>query len=260
MKLKQVALVAQELPPVRQQFFTLLGLDEDFRDPGVGEFGLINSVMAIGETFLEVVCPNQAGTTAGRLLERRGGDGGYMVIALVSDIRDVSQRINELGYRKVWEIDREEVSAFHVHPKDIGAAIVSFDEMRPQTEWLWAGEGWRDRKARHVSAISAVEVQAADPEGLASQWSAAFGVPAELNGDHLVLALDEGDIRILEARDGRGDGVAGVQFDILDREALQSAAASLGLAWQGNTLDVCGTRMIFREARFREARFREARA
>jgi hypothetical protein len=107
MKLKQVALVAGELAPVREQIFDLLGLKADYDDPGVGAFGLCNSVMAIGETFLEVVCPKEEGTTAGRLLERRGGDSGYMVISLVDDIKEVSQRIENLKMRKVWEVDRE---------------------------------------------------------------------------------------------------------------------------------------------------------
>ena len=62
MKLKQVALVAGELAPVREQIFDILGLVADYDDPGVGAFGLCNSVMAIGETFLEVVCPKEEGT------------------------------------------------------------------------------------------------------------------------------------------------------------------------------------------------------
>lgn len=248
MHLKQVALVASELAPIRQQLFTLLGLENDFADPGVSAFGLINSVMAIGDTFLEVVCPYESGTTAGRLLDRRGGDGGYMVIALVPDISVISERLDSLGMRKVWEIDQPEVSAFHVHPKDIGAAIVSFDEMRPQTEWVWAGPDWRKRRASNVSTISAVEVQSTDPEALAQKWSSAFGVDVFLSSDHLLLSLSTGDIRIIEAADGRGDGVCGVQFDIADGDALEKAAASLGLSWQGNCLDVCGTRLLFREA------------
>ena len=73
MRLRQVAFVAENLMQVREELFQLLGLSEDYADPGVGEFGLENSVMTIGDTFLEVVSPTQTGTTAGRLLERRQG-------------------------------------------------------------------------------------------------------------------------------------------------------------------------------------------
>ena len=247
MKLKQVALVAGELAPVREQIFDILGLVADYDDPGVGAFGLCNSVMAIGESFLEVVCPKEEGTAASRLLERRGGDGGYMVMALVDSINSVSKRVESLQMRKVWEVDREEVSAFHVHPKDIGAAIVSFDEMRPSNEWLWAGPGWRDRKSSNVEGITAVDVQADDPEAIATKWSAAFGTTFDLKGDVLLMPLDKGHIRFVEAADGRGDGVAAVEFSVTDRSAIITAAEKHKLSWSGNEIMVCGTRFRFRD-------------
>ena len=247
MKLKQVALVAGELAPVREQIFDILGLVADYDDPGVGAFGLCNSVMAIGESFLEVVCPKEEGTAASRLLERRGGDGGYMVMALVDSINGVSRRIESLQMRKVWEVDREEVSAFHVHPKDIGAAIVSFDEMRPSNEWLWAGSGWRDRKSSNVGGITAVDVQADDPEAIAIKWAAAFGTTFDLEGDALLMPLDDGHIRFVEAADGRGDGVAAVEFSVTDRSAIITAAEKHKLSWSGNEIMVCGTRFRFRD-------------
>ena len=246
MKLKQVALVAGELAPVREQIFDILGLIADYDDPGVGAFGLCNSVMAIGESFLEVVCPKEEGTAASRLLERRGGDGGYMVMALVDSINGVSRRIESLQMRKVWEVDREEVSAFHVHPKDIGAAIVSFDEMRPSNEWLWAGSGWRDRKSSNVGGITAVDVQADDPETIAIKWAAAFGTTFDLEGDVLLMPLDDGHIRFIKAADGRGDGVAAVEFSVTDRSAIITAAEKHKLSWSGNEIMVCGTRFRFR--------------
>ena len=247
MKLKQVALVAGELAPVREQIFDILGLVADYDDPGVGAFGLCNSVMAIGETFLEVVCPKEEGTTAARLLERRGGDGGYMVISLVDSINGVSKRVENLQMRKVWEVDSEEVSAFHVHPKDIGAAIVAFDEMRPSNEWLWAGPGWRDRKSSNVGGIASVDVQADDPEAIATKWAAAFGKSFHLEGDVLLMPLDDGQIRFVKAADGRGDGVAAGEFSVMDRAAIIAAAEKHKLSWSGNEIMVCGTRFRFRE-------------
>jgi hypothetical protein len=247
MQLKQVALVAGELAPVREKIFDILGIKADYNDSGVGEFGLCNSVMSIGETFLEVVSPKEAGTTADRLLERRGGDGGYMVLALVDNIKDVSKRIVDQQMRKVWEVDREDVSAFHVHPKDIGAAIVSFDEMRPSNEWLWAGPGWRDRKSSNVGGITAVDVQAEQPEAIARKWAAAFGRNFHLEGDVLCMPLDDGEIRFVKAIDGRGDGISAVEFSVTDRSAIMTAAEHHRLIWSGNQITVCGTHFRFRD-------------
>lgn len=246
MRLRQVALVARELAPVRSELFQLLGLEEDFADEGVGAFGLENSVMTIGDTFLEVVAPVQESTTAERLLDRRGGNGGYMILAQVDNMGPVSERIDSLGIRKVWETDRSEVTAFHMHPKDIGAAIVSLDEMRPAEEWLWAGPGWRDRRAANVRNISGTTIQAGDPEDIANRWSRAFDVPALLDGSSFVMVLAEGEIRFVEATDERGDGVAAVQFDTDDLGPIEEAADRLGLAWRDGELDVCGTRFQFR--------------
>lgn len=246
MELRQVALVAAELEPVRTQVFRLLGIDADFADPGVGEFGLHNSVMVLGDTFLEIVAPTAPGTTAGRLLERRQGDGGYMVLVQVRDAEAYAVSTEKLGIRKVWTINRPEAIAFHVHPKDIGAAIVSFDQMIPDDEWLWAGPDWRERRARHVGPITAVDVQGSDPEALARRWAAAFDRPVALDGDSYVIELDTGVVNVREATDGRGDGVAGVEFETLDAGAVREAADALGLRFDGNEVEVCGTRFRFR--------------
>src|SRR5262249_5880592 len=80
MRLRQVALPAAAVDPTLAALQRVLGLGEPFRDPGVTEFGLVNGVFALGDTFLEVVSPARPGTTAGRWLERRGGDAGYMAI------------------------------------------------------------------------------------------------------------------------------------------------------------------------------------
>lgn len=101
MRLRQVALVAADLAPVVEDLEAVLGIETGFADPGVGEFGLTNAVLPVGDTFLEVVSPATEGTTAGRYLERRNGDGGYMVI-LQSDALDADRRrFEELGVRVV---------------------------------------------------------------------------------------------------------------------------------------------------------------
>ena len=84
-RLRQAVLVARDLGPVSRRLRSELGLGEPFADPGVGTFGLHNAVYAIGDSFLEVISPNQPDTTAGRYLGRRG-DGGYMVIFQLADL------------------------------------------------------------------------------------------------------------------------------------------------------------------------------
>ena len=135
MRLRQIALVVEDLAAAEADIRAVLGLDYAYDDPGVGTFGLKNAVFPVGETFLEVVSPKQAGTTAGRLLEKRGGDGGYMAIFQVRDIKAARERIAAAGARTVAEADRDGVHMSHIHPKDIGGAIVSVDQMEPWERW-----------------------------------------------------------------------------------------------------------------------------
>lgn len=241
MRVRQIALVAGQFESARAQFFTLLGLDDDFADTGVAEFGLENSVMAIGDTFLEIVAPTQPGTAAGRMLERRGGDGGYMVILQVEDIAPYHEHINQLKVRKVWEVDLPEAKAFHIHPRDIGGAIVSLDQMTPVEFWKWAGPGWEGRKARHVGYIDGVTLQATDPDALAARWSEVLKAP--LKGRQ--LELEGSTILFQEATDGRGDGVSGLSFKGCDMAALERTSQSIGLSMKNSGIEMGGVQLQF---------------
>lgn len=237
MRLRQVALVARELGPVRNHFFAVLGVDTDFKDPGVAEFGLENSVMALADTFLEVVAPVDDNTTAGRFLAHRGGDGGYMILVQVDDVAKQRAKIDSLGVRVVWETKQEHVTAFHVHPKDIGGAIVSFDQMWPPQSWQWAGPLWNERSARNVSNIIAVDVQSGDPAAMAARWSEVFDRPLDGN----TLLLDSGRIRFVPDNNGRGAGVTAVELSAKDAEAAFAAARHRGLQLEASEIQICGT-------------------
>ena len=75
MRLRQIALVAKDMAPVQSALFDMLGVDSAYIAEAIKRFGLQNIVITVGDTFLEVVSPIEEGTTAGRLLQRRGGDG-----------------------------------------------------------------------------------------------------------------------------------------------------------------------------------------
>src|SRR3989441_3727031 len=99
--------------------------------------------MPVGQTFLEVVSPVRDGTTAGRLLDRRGGDGGYMVILQTADLRADRARLAALGVRIVWQAELDDIATVHLHPRDLGGAIVSLDQPVPPESWRWGGPEWR---------------------------------------------------------------------------------------------------------------------
>jgi hypothetical protein len=245
MRIRQIALVAENLPPVQSALFDLLGVNDAHVDTKIIKFGLQNIVLTLGDTFLEVVSPVEEGTTAGRLLERRGGDGGYMVIVQVDDLAAEKHRLAETDIRIIWEANTERACAAHLHPKDVPGAIASLDQMTPPEAWYWAGTDWGDRTAENVGVICAAEVQSDDPLATAERWSLAYGRPLDTRTSTPTLRLDSSEVRFVVAEDGRGTGLRAIDIESVDRDAIFAAAKRHDLAIEGNTVMVCGTAINF---------------
>ena len=244
MRLRQIALVARELAPVVDDLCAVFDLEVAYRDPGVAEFGLHNAVMAVGDTFLEVVSPLREGTTAGRFLERRGGDGGYMVILQSDDLAADRRRAESLRVRVVWEIALPDIATIHLHPRDLGGALVSLDQPRPPAAWRWAGPDWEKRmRTDVVRGIAGAELEAADPAALASRWAEVFGRSATWDGaDVHEITLEESRLRFVPPRDRRGDGLAVVELAAADADRARRVARERGLSPDGARIEIGGVR------------------
>lgn len=253
MRLRQVALVAEDLPAVVEPFRKIFDLGTPFEDPGIATFGLVNQVFPVGDTFLELLSPKQSGTTAGRLLERRGGDGGYMVIVQSQDREADRRRMEELGVRVVWSHNENDGGTIHLHPRDVGGAILSLDWMEPEGSWKWAGPDWEKRsRTTRATGVVGVDLQAEAPDAMAKRWAEVLAHPVasttgEDGEEYPTLDLSGGgSIRFLPARDGRGEGVCGLAIAVRDADAVREAAGSAARA--DGTLALCGTTIHLREA------------
>jgi len=248
MKLRQIALVAAELEPVASALQEVFGLGDAYDDPGVGEFGLCNAVFPVGDTFLEVVCPKQDGTTAGRYIERRKGDGGYMAIFQTEDAEAEKKRMTDLGVNIVWESNYDEAKGLHLHPRDVGGAIISLDVMNPVESWKWGGPDWEENTRTDVTTkIVGVEVQSSDATKLAKRWADVLNSSAEPDGSGFRIALDNGTYAcIVPARDDRGDGISGVYLGVANEEQVLAKARELGLPCDDKCVTVCGTNFFLK--------------
>jgi hypothetical protein len=212
-RLRQAVLVAGELEPVETALREALGLDEPFRDPGVGAFGLVNAVLALGDCFLEVVSPMQEGTAAGRYLDRHG-DGGYMAIFDLEDLDGARARAQQLGIRVVWRIDLPDISGTHLHPADMRGAIVSLDQSRPYGSWRWGGPEWTEQIGRGAPGrLAGITVAVSDPAAVAGCWAQVLGVAVQ-NGGEPTLALDGAEVRFTETSGARGEGLVEIDVEV----------------------------------------------
>jgi hypothetical protein len=234
MKLLQLAMITSDLPAVVEGLCERLGIEVAFRDPAVGIFGLENAVLPVGDGFLEVLTPIREGTTGGRYLKRRGGDGGYMVIVQVDELAPERERLERLGVRIAWEgssapqgEDGPSWQGIHLHPADTGGALLSLDRPEPPDSWLPAGPDWRDHvRTGVVRSLRRAELQSDDPGRLAARWSQVLGRP--LAGDE--IALDRGSLRFVRTEDGRPEGLAGIELEASERTRA------------GETFELCGVR------------------
>ncbi len=216
-RLRQAVLVAGELEPVAAELRSTLNLDEPYRDPSVGAFGLQNTVFALGDRFLEIVSPIAENTTAGRYLERHGGDGGYMVIFDIEDQDDFEgarSRALALGVRVVFEIALEDIATVHLHPADMHGAIVSLDRSAPYGSWRWGGPDWTGQIGTGADGrLIAVTIAVEDPAAVAARWAEVLGVAIE-DGERPTLLLDEGEVRFESATDEHAEGLVEIAVSI----------------------------------------------
>lgn len=245
LRMRQICLVARHLAPVVDEFRAVLGLEVCHRDPGVGKYGLENALFPIGHNFLEVVAPVRDGTTAGRYLDRRGGDGGYMVITQCDDLAPRRKRCEAVGVRIANEIGYPEYRELQLHPRDVGAAMLSFGwqpgARNPGGPWHPAGrgaaagepsgckKGSAANQSSWITAMTAAELQSDDPDRLARRWSEVMERPVQTRDGERVIALDDATLRFMEATDGRGEGLGG-----LDLACADSTRAGL--------VQICGIR------------------
>ncbi len=227
----------------------VFGLEVCHRDPGVGRFGLHNFLMPIGDSFLEVVSPITPGTAGGRFLRRRGGDGGYMVIMQCDDMAARRARAASLGIRLIIDSGNEQTDGIQLHPKDVPGAIA---ELRwnagdqPGGPWNPAGDHWAAARREHViTAMSAAELQSDDPAAMAARWSEVLGLPLQSDVDgRPTIALDDAVLRFVEAADGRGDGLGGLDVRTADRAHVAATARhhDLDVSDDESVVTLCGVR------------------
>lgn len=229
--LRQIALVAARLAPLEQNLAEIFALSPCHRDPAVAAYGLENVLLPIGTQFLEIVAPTRADTAAGRFIERRHGDGGYMVILQCEDHDARRRHVEHIGVRIAHEFKAPGFRNMQLHPRDTGGSFLEIDQqLNDSAEWVPAGEHWREHvRTSRIAAIAAAEIQAEDPAALAARWGAILELPVVTDCDAAALRLANATLRFVPCADGRPEGLAGLDIACTDRPAVERAVAAHAL-------------------------------
>jgi hypothetical protein len=202
-RLRQAVIAARDLDAVASQLRTKLGLAEPYSDPAVEPFGLRNVVFALQDTFLEVVSPIRPDASAARLLERRGGDTGYMLMFQVDDLAAARARVRAAGVREVLDVSVDGMAEVHLHPADMRGAIVSLSRPQPTGSWRWGGPGWHGRSAPR--RVTGATLTVSQPVAVVDRWQTVLGCELGQIGIHvgaddferglteIILAADDPD-------------------------------------------------------------------
>lgn len=247
LRLRQICLVTNHLEEVVTSLQSIFGVEVCYIDEAVGKYGLVNRLFPIGSQFLELVAPVEEGTAAGRYLERRNGDGGYMVITQCDDLAPRRKRAAKLGIRIANELNHEGFEGLQLHPRDTGAAFFEMDcqsgDMAADGPWHPAGPDWEPYVRTHiVSAIRAAELQSSDPKALGERWSAMAELDLEVHNGIFQMTLENATVRFVAPRDARGDGLVALDLEASDANAARHAARAAGALGADGDIQVCGTR------------------
>ena len=237
MRLRQLVFVSKERDRLAKEICDVFDLKEAYNDPGLISFGLKNVLIPLNDTFFEIVMPVQENTTAERFFEKIGGEGGYMIIVDVKNFEQENERVENSEIKIVWNGNRQEegihARTIHLHPKQVGGAILSLDKMIPEDEWLWAGTNWKEHINKSlVDCISGVILQSSDPNKLCSQWELALGKKRD-SSSALNISLDQSNISFIKDLSSEEDKIYAFVIKTLDREAVIENAKLKGFLING---------------------------
>lgn len=245
--LRQICLVAGDLDKTIDELTTIFGVNSVHIDPGIIHFGLANNLLAFGNNFLEVVSPVQDDTAAGRYLERRKGDGGYMVICQTESLESqqaAKLRATDNHVRMAWQSENDNISICQFHPGDMIAAFFELDwDKAGDFNGHWdpvGGVGWEDKVKQDVTeGFLGVELQGSDPITLAERWSAVADLPLDSSGG-ISMNLSNAYINFVDETDDRGPGLSGIHLAVNDRAAILARARERACYISDDQVDVCG--------------------
>jgi hypothetical protein len=250
-RLRQICLVATDLPRVITDMQAIFGVKLAYQDPNVRRYGLDNALFPFGLAFVEVVSPIEPETAAGRFLERSGGVGGYMAIFNCDDPERRGRHANALGVRTAHTIDHHDFHAVQLHPRDCRAAMIEFDRSVGEDDVRGAyhpagGTAWTGAVKTDVTQrLAEIVVESPHPGDIAAHWSRILERPAVPTDSTWRIDTDMTTIRFAAATGSR-EVLRTLAIDVDNRGAMERRATERGYPVSDTGIEFCGVRFQLR--------------
>jgi len=254
LRLRQLCLVAHDLEPVVEDLKAVFDIEVCHRDPAVAKYGLHNALLPIGNSFVEIVAPTKNDTAACRYLDRRKGDGGYMVILDTDELARWQTHVDAIGVRVAAHLASDGYRGLQLHPRDTGGALLEINWSEGGADinaaYHPAGSGWHAYVRTKVArAITGAELQSDHPSRLAAKWSEILKKPARQIDAEWRIDVDNASLRFVASRDDRGEGLSGIDLEVMERPQVWDVAKARGLAVTDGAVLIGGIRFNLSEAK-----------
>ena len=158
------------------------------------------------------------------------------------------------GWRLTFRSPTRGHDGIQLHPADTGGTFFEMNQMTMDGgdeiggPWHPAGRNWKPYvRTDYISAISAAEIQSPEPEPLARRWASIAEIDLSTDADgNPVMAVDNASVRFVEATDGRGEGLGGIDVVTEDRDAILAGAEARDCLVSEDEVTVAGMRVYLR--------------
>ena len=244
-RLRQICLVAADLPRAIADMQAIFGVKLAYQDPHVRRYGLQNALFPFGLAFVEIVSPVEPDTAAGRFLERSGGVSGYMAIFNCSDPERRGRHANTLGVRTAHTIDHPGFHAVQLHPRDCRAAMIEFDRTEGEEDLRGpygpaGGTGWTNAVRTDVTRrLAAIVLESPDPVGLGRHWARVLEMPFVADNGGGRITPDMTAIQFARGQSSR-EILRTLVVEVADRSGIEARAVERGYPVADAGVEFCG--------------------
>ncbi len=244
-RLRQVCLATLDIRKDEAALSRIFGL-KPCHESWLEEFGLENSLFALGGSFLELVAPIREKTAVHRFLDRNGGIGGYMAIFDCDNTDRKKDIASELGIPPVYEREGNGADLLQLNPHETGITLLEFDHHKGGTDrfdaYEWAGPNWQDRVDQTiVKDITDYVFSCRDPKNRATLWSALTEHPAQHEQACSSITLDYGNLDFVPASaEAAKDHFSAIKVKAAQPDLILKRAAEEGCKMLGSGFHIAG--------------------